>query len=170
VLPIPALIIGWAARDIQTGIIAAAGTIAVMFLVSMILMATVKDPTWYLTATPFFLSAAYVIMPDLIIGGFDDVAVMFAGTFGTCVMISRKLGHIPKRAVFPLAIAAIYPIFGQSIPGPIDELLVSIISGATTALGIRKSLSMSNNKAQTSELSGYNPIAIDAEVINDNEE
>ena len=135
-LPIPVFVIGWAGWNLKVGFIAASATLAVLFLISMILITTIKDPGWFAVAIPFTLSTLYMIIPDFIIGGFDDTAAMFAGVFGSCVLIFRKLGCIPKRVLFPLAVVAIYPIFGQIIPGAVDEVLVALMSGIGAAFGL----------------------------------
>lgn len=153
IIPFPAFIIGWVGWNVKTGLLAASAAFAGLILLSIILVSTVKDPGWFAAFLPFGMATGYVVLPDWIIGGFDDAAVMFAGAFGTLVLVSRKLGNIPKSAVFAFLVAAIYPLFGQFVPGPIDDLLVSTISGGT---GIALSLK-ANHKKQTQEIASSHP-------------
>lgn len=81
------------------------------------------------------LSNPFDLLPIL---QFDDTAVMFAGVFGTCTLLGRKLGCLPKEAVVSLIAAALYPMFGQVIPGPVDELFIALIASGVSGYGILK--------------------------------
>jgi hypothetical protein len=127
IMPLPALIIGWVGWSFRIGVIAALCTYMLFFITGTILISRIKDPGWLMVASPFAMALLYLILPDAVFGQFDDTLVLFAGVFGSIVLASRKLGVIPTEAIFPLGIVAIYPLFGQFVPGSVDEILVGII-------------------------------------------
>ena len=138
IMPLLAFFFGWIGWDLKIGIMAAIGTFMLFFIIGTMVMCTVKDPGWLLASLPFAMSLLYLLLPDFIIGGFDDTAVLFFGLFGSMTLFYRKLGVIPWEAILPFSVVAIYPLVGQFMPGPVDEFLVTIIGSGIGASKIYK--------------------------------
>ena len=90
VLPIVSLAVGWIGWDFRTGAIAALVTFAVCFLLAGLVLATIKELSWISVSLPFSLSIVYAVLPDFIIGPFDDAVVMTAGALMTFGLWVRK--------------------------------------------------------------------------------
>ncbi len=140
ILPIVGLAIGWGGWDFRTGAIIALTTFAVCFLLAGTLLAAVKELSWIAVSLPFLLGFVYTILPDLIIGPFDDAAVFTAGALMTFGLWVRKQPDTPKWIIFPLLVAGLYTLVGGLIPGPVDELLVTAISGGVAIYGAARQL------------------------------
>ncbi|MCX5669932.1 MAG: hypothetical protein NTU94_01230 [Planctomycetota bacterium] len=135
ILPPVGLAIGWIGWGFSTGAIVALIALAVCFLLAAILLAIVKELAWMTVALPFLLGFAYTILPDCIVGPFDDTAVFAAGALMTFALWVRKDPSTPKWIVLPLLAASLYTLVGELIPGPVDELLVSLIGGGLAVGG-----------------------------------
>lgn len=57
----------------------------------------------------------------------------------TFVLWLRKQPETPKWIIFSLLVASLYTLVGGLIPGPVDELIVTAISGSTSVYGAIKS-------------------------------
>lgn len=134
VLPGAALAVGWVAWDFRTGIVAAMFTFAVCFVLAGLLLATVKDLSWIAVFLPFSLGVVWAALPDLL-GPLDDAVMISAGALITFALWLRKQPDTPKWVVVPLLFAGVYTLVGSAIPGPVDELLVNVISGGTAVFG-----------------------------------
>ena len=150
VLPVVSLAVGWIGWDFRTGAIAALVTFAVCFLLAGLILATVKELSWIAVSLPFSLGFVYAVLPDFIIGPFDDAAVMTAGALMTFGLWVRKQPDTPKWIVFPLLVSGLYTLVGSFIPGPVDELLVTAISSGISIFGALRQLPR-GNESQTKE-------------------
>lgn len=135
VLPVVALAIGWIVWDFRAGVVAALAIFALCFILAGVLLATVKDISWLAVGLPFALGVSYVASPDWILGSLDDAVVISAGSLMTFALWLRKQPDTPKWIVIPLLFAGVYTLVGSAIPGPVDELLVTVISAGTAAYG-----------------------------------
>lgn len=150
ILSVVSLAIGWIGWDFRTGAIAALATFAVCFLLAGLLLATVKDMSWFAVGLPISLGIVYTVLPDFIVGPFDDAAMMTAGALMTFGLWIRKQPDTPKWIVFPLLLSGLYTLVGGFIPGPVDELLVTAINGCISAYGASRQLP-ARNESQTKE-------------------
>lgn len=139
ILPVFGLIIGWMAWGFQAGVITAVATFVLFLVVGGVSLAMIKDLSWFMVAMPFLAGVAYVVFPDLLpLLPFDDAAAMVAGSLGTLALAIRKDPNAPRGMVVPLLAGAIYTLFGALIPGPVDELLVLLITGGASALTVQR--------------------------------
>lgn len=139
-LPIVGLAIGWVGWDFRTGAIIALVTFGMCFLLAGILLAAVKELSWAAVSLPFVFGFIYTILPDFIVGPFDDAMVFTAGALVTFGLWVRKQPDTPKWIVFPLLVAGLYTLVGGFIPWPVDELLVTAISGGVAVYGASRQL------------------------------
>ena len=144
VLPVVSLAIGWIGWDFRTGAIAALVTFAACFLLAGLVLATVKELSWITISLPFSFGFIYTILPDFIVGPFDDAAVMTAGALMTFGLWIRKQPDTPKWIVFPLLVSGLYTLVGGFIPGPVDELLVTAINTGIAIYGASRQLPSGN--------------------------
>jgi len=135
ILPPVGLAVGWIGWDFRTGALVALVAFAVCLLPAGVFLAIVKELAWMTVALPFLLGFAYTILPDCIVGPFDDTAVFAAGALMTFVLWVRKDPSTPKWIVLPLLAASLYTLVGELIPGPLDELLVTLIGGGLAVGG-----------------------------------
>lgn len=160
VLPIVSLAIGWIGWGFRPGAIAALTTFAVCFLLASLFLAAVNDLSWMFVALPFTMAVLYTVLPDFLVGPFDDGIVLSAGALMTFGLWVRKQPDTPKWIVLPLIAAGVYTFLaGGVIPGPVDELVVAIIGTGIAAGGSALNRRRQNDELQVSE----DPDVIDAE-------
>ena len=133
VFPPISLLIGWIYGNFRTGAIAALVTFAVFAFIGGIFIVFVKSPTWPVVLAPFVLGMAYSGI-NFIPLPFDDVLVATFGAMVSTIIALVKYADVPKTVVIPMAAAALYTLVGEFIPGPVDELFVTIIASGVTYL------------------------------------
>ena len=139
VLPVVGFLIGWIGWNIRTGILTASILFAVFFLLGGIFLAIVGDLSWVTVSLPLVGTTIYSILPNPLPSQIDDTVAMAAGAIFTFALWLRKQPESPKWIIFPLFMASLYTFVGGVIPGPVDELIVTAISGGTAAYGTIKS-------------------------------
>ena len=139
VLSLPAgllgFVLGWAAKDLRTGIIAGAAVLAVFFVAGIASLFFIKSYT-YMDA---FLPVVFAIIWSLILLPFTlGLGVFSAGAFigsavllSACMIIARKRGINKMFLLFP-AIVFIYEMLPVTIPGPFDDIFA--FSGSVVSL------------------------------------
>ena len=133
------LAIGWIAWDFRTGAVSALIVFTICFLLASLLLATVEDLSWIAVGMPLSLGVIYTALPEFMMGPLDDAAVMCAGAIFTFVLWLKKQPDTPKWIILPLLFSGLYTLVGGLVPGPVDELLASVIGvGASIAVALKK--------------------------------
>jgi hypothetical protein len=140
ILPFVGLAVGWIGWNFKIGAIAASIIFASFFLLSGIILSTVKDLSWFTVSLPFLFGFLYSLLPDLIIGPIDDAAAVVAGAIFSFVLALKKEPDTPKWIIFPLFAAGLYTLVGTLIPGPVDESLVGAVCLGIAGYGAIKQL------------------------------
>jgi len=134
ILPLVGGAIGWAGWEFRVGVVVAAGIFAVCFVLGVLLALLVKEPHWFEILTPFVSGILYSVL-NLIPLPFDDLLVAIAGAVTSYTMALKRYTDAPKWIVAPPLAAAIYTVFGEFIPGPVDELAVSLLAAIVSSAG-----------------------------------
>ena len=134
ILPLIGGAIGWAGWEFRVGVVAAASLFAVCFVLGVLLALLVKEPAWFEILTPFVSGILYSVL-NLIPLPFDDVLVAIAGAVTSYTMALKRYTDAPRWIVAPPLAAAIYTLFGEFIPGPVDELAVSFLAAVVSSVG-----------------------------------
>ncbi|MCA1954779.1 MAG: hypothetical protein LDL12_06470 [Anaerolinea sp.] len=138
ILPLVALAIGWLGWNFRTGAIAGLITFVVLFLVSGVLLATVRVPSWWTVFAPAVLGLFYTMLPDFIPSALDDAAVFTAGVLLSFTLWMRKQPETPRWVIIPMLAASLYALIGGFLPGPVDEMFVGLVGlGAAYYYGYR---------------------------------
>ena len=145
VFPFVVLVTSWAGWDGQIGGIAALATSALFFLLGCISLLSVQDMSWPTVSLPFLAGTLHAILPNSIVGPFDDAAAAVAGAVLAFVLARKKEPGIPQWVLTPLLTAGLYTLIGGAIPGTIDEYLVSAIGLGITSYGVRRQLASSSD-------------------------
>jgi len=74
-LAVVALIGGWIGWDFRTGAILSIGTFSLFAILAIYMFVTIKDYAWF----PAVVGGLYAVLPDLIAGPTDDIAVLILG-------------------------------------------------------------------------------------------
>jgi len=127
-LPLVSLAVGWYGWDARTGAVAGLVTFVALFLASGILLLFVKSPSWLTVTLPLLFGYLYVILPNLILGPFDDAFGALAGAAFTCLLWRRKQPQVSPWVFLPLILSGLYPLVGGFIPGPLDEMTVFLVA------------------------------------------
>ena len=139
IIPAVGFLIGWIGWDIRTGIVTALILAVIFFLLGGVVLASVKNLSWFTVSLPFIGATIYSILPDFLPGPIDDTIVMTAGAMLTFTLWLRKQPETPKWIIFPLLMASLYTLVGGFIPGPVDELIVAAITSGTLIYGALQS-------------------------------
>jgi len=132
IFPVAALAIGWIGWDLKTGAMAALVTLGVLAVPAAALFLTVRNPSAWVSSLPMLMGMLYTILPDAVLGGFDDGAVFTLGALLSFLLWRKKEANLPIWLLVPIAVSAVYTFFGGFIPGPLDEILIYIISAAVS--------------------------------------
>lgn len=92
-LAIGALIGGWIGWDFRTGAILSIATFAIFAVLSAYMFITIKDYAWF----PAVIGGLYAVLPDLVAGPTDDIAVLVLGAIISGIWSWRR----GKRAELP---------------------------------------------------------------------
>ncbi len=138
VLPIVSLIVGWVGWGFKVGTVASLVTFAAFFILGAISTIWIQTPTWFTVMLPAIAGLVYGILPDFIPLPFDDALVAAAGGIISFALAVKHYTDMPKWIIAPLLGAALYTVVGSVIPGPVDELIVGVISVGLVAVEIRK--------------------------------
>jgi len=95
---------------------------------------------------PTIVGLIYGILPNFIPLPFDDAIVAAAGAIISFALAIKNYTDMPKWILAPLLGAALYTVVGSLIPGPVDELIVSIISIGAVAIELNKHQLVSKNQ------------------------
>jgi hypothetical protein len=87
---------------------------------------------------PTIAGLVYGILPDFIPLQFDAALVAAAGAIISFALAIKNYTDMPRWILAPLLGAALYTVVGSLIPGPVDELIVGIISVGAVAIQINK--------------------------------
>ncbi|MHB8088418.1 MAG: hypothetical protein ACYDH2_09260 [Anaerolineaceae bacterium] len=144
--PIISLIVGWLGRGWKVGVISGLITFGLFFLLGLIFSIWVQTPTWFTIMLPTIVGLVYGILPNFIPLPFDDAIVAVAGAIISFALALKNYTDMPKWILAPLLGAALYTLIGSLIPGPVDELIVSIISIGVAAIELNKHPLVSKNQ------------------------
>ncbi len=133
------LVVGWLAWDLKTGLIVAGVIFGAFLAASSITFLKIGDPSAVVASLPMALSLLYNIGPD-IPGPVDDSIVQVIGGALTFFMWKRRDDRFPTWAIIPLAGAGVYALIGGFVPGPFDELLVTLASVSIVVFKYRQNL------------------------------
>lgn len=169
VLPVIALIIGFAGWGWRTGLVLGLFTFLIFFAGTCACFALIRKPTWFHITAPFFGAILYAGMPDFLLGPLDDAAVVAAGAIVSFALILRKYSNVPKWTLAPLLAAAVYTLIGEFLPGPVDEIIVGMLSFGAAAYGVYSSQPAIPRTPQRERSSapGDDAIPVDAEVVDE---
>ncbi len=133
-----AFVIGWAARDIRTGLLAGAVTFTVFFIAALVSLAFMKEYSytdaalppvfaalWSLALAPFSFGAALFSAPAFIGSGL---------LLGACMAMAKRYATGFKWLLLP-ALVFIYEMLPVNIPGPVDDAFA--LSGAAGAVALQ---------------------------------
>lgn len=139
-----AFIIGWAARDIRTGLLAGAAVFTVFFLASVLSLLFIKSYSYLDTVLP----AVFAVLWSLALAPFSFGSSLFSAPaficaavmLGSCMAIAKRFGMEKAWLLFP-AVVFLYEMLPVNIPGQFDDMfaLTGAIGYALT-LFIRKAL------------------------------
>ena len=132
-LPLVSLFAGWIGWDLKTGVLAGLITFALFFILGGIFATLTEEPSLLEVSLPFIAGVLYSVVNFLPLP-FDDVIVACAGAILSSALFLRSYTNAPNWVVIPLIVSALYTLVGEFIPGPVDEILVGIISLGTTAI------------------------------------
>ncbi len=133
------LAIGWLAWDLKTGLIVAVIILSAFLAASAVTFMRISDPSTVVASLPMALSLLYNIAPD-IPGPVDDSIVQLIGGALTYFMWKRRDDRFPTWAIIPFAGAGLYALIGGFVPGPFDELLVTLASVSIVIFKYRQNL------------------------------
>ena len=134
ILPLIGGFIGWAGWEFKVGVIAATILFAVCFVLGVLFALLVQEPHWFEILTPFASGILYSVL-NLVPLPFDDILVAIAGAVASYTIALKRYADAPKWIIAPPLAAAIYTVFGEFIPGPVDELVVSLLAAAISSAG-----------------------------------
>ena len=146
IFPIISLIVGWVGWGWKTGVISGLITFGLFFLLGSIFAAWTQTPSWFTIMLPTIIGLIYGILPNFIPLPFDDALVAAAGAIISFALAIKNYTDMPKWILAPLLGAALYTVVGSLIPGPVDELIVGIISIGAVAIEINKHQLASKNQ------------------------
>jgi len=138
IFPIIGLIIGWVGWSWKVGLISGLATFALFFLLGSIFAMWIEAPSGLTIMLPAIAGLVYGILPDFIPLPFDDALVAAAGGITSFALAIRHYTDMPRWILAPLLGAALYTVVGSVIPGPVDELIVGIISIGAVAVEVNK--------------------------------
>ncbi len=133
------LAVGWLAWDLKTGLIAASVILGAFLAASAVTFLKIEAPSAVIASLPMALGVLYNIAPD-IPGPVDDSIVQLIAGALTFFMWKRRDDRFPTWAIIPLAGAGVYALIGGFIPGPFDELLVTLASVTIVVFKYRQNL------------------------------
>lgn len=138
IFPILSLIVGWVGESWKVGVISGIVTFGLFFLLGSIFAIWIETPSWFTIMLPTFVGLLYGLF-DFFPLPFDDALVAAAGGIISFALAMRHYADTPKWILAPLLGAALYTVVGSVIPGPVDELIVGIISIGTVGFKVYKS-------------------------------
>jgi hypothetical protein len=160
ILPLIGGAIGWAGWEFKVGVIVAAGIFALCFVLGVLFALLVREPHWFEILMPFVSGMLYSAL-NLIPLPFDDVLVAIAGAVTSYTMALKRYTDAPKWIAAPPLAAAVYTLFGEFIPGPVDELVVSALATIISSVGAA---------ASTRRARAGGPPALEGEVVKEHEQ
>jgi hypothetical protein len=132
------LTIDWNGWDWRLGVGAAAFTFAVCFILGLWLALRVDAPNWLEILLPFATGIGYSML-NVIPLPFDDFLVTAAGAVASYTMTLKRYTDAPKWIIAPPLAAAAYTLLGEFIPGPVDELAVSMVAALISSIAAARS-------------------------------
>jgi hypothetical protein len=138
IFPVISLIIGWVGSGWKAGVISGLVTFGLFFLLGSIFAMWVQTPSWFTIMSPTIAGLVYGILPDFIPLQLDAALVAAAGAIISFALAIKHYTDMPRWILAPLLGAALYTVVGSLIPGPVDELIVGIISVGVVAIEINK--------------------------------
>lgn len=119
---------GWAIWDLKTGTEIALIIFGFFFLAAIITLLLVKRPSWLIICLPFVVGFLYTIIPDPLLGPFDDTLMMLIGSVLTFILWKKRQPRVSNWIILPLLGVAAYELIGGFIPGPFDEIVITFIA------------------------------------------
>lgn len=138
IFPVISLTIGWVGSGWKAGIISGLVTFSLFFLLGSLFAMWVQTPSWFTIMLPTIAGLVYGTLPDFIPLQFDAALVAAAGAIISFALAIKHYTDMPRWILAPLLGAALYTVIGSLIPGPVDELIVGIISVGVVAIQINK--------------------------------
>jgi hypothetical protein len=130
-----AFLIGWAARDLRTGLLAGAAVFTVFFAASLISLAFIRSyEYWDALLPPVFSVLWSLALAPFSFGAslFSAPAFIAAGTLlGACMAMAKYYGTGLKWLWFP-AVVFLYEMLPLNIPGQFDDIFALAGSGGYT--------------------------------------
>jgi hypothetical protein len=160
ILPLIGGAIGWAGWEFKVGVIAATILFALCFVLGVLFALLIKEPAWVEILMPFASGIFYSVL-NLVPLPFDDVLVAIAGAVTSYTMALKRYTDAPRWIVAPPLAAAVYTLFGEFIPGPVDELAVSLLAAIISSVGAA---------ASTRRAGAEEPPVLEGEVVKESEE
>jgi hypothetical protein len=124
--------------DWRIGVSAAAFTFAVCFVLGLWLALRVDAPNWAEILLPFATGIGYSVL-NVIPLPFDDFLVTAAGAVASYTMALKRYTDAPRWIIAPPLVAAAYTLLGEFIPGPVDELAVSMVAALISSFAAARS-------------------------------
>ncbi|OGR80929.1 MAG: hypothetical protein A2X32_00740 [Elusimicrobia bacterium GWC2_64_44] len=129
-------LIGWAAADVKTGLLAGAAVFTVFFAAAVVNLFFVKTYSYADAALPAVFAALWslALAPfSLGLSVFSAPAFVGAGLLlGACLAINKRWGTSPWLLALPAAVF-FYEMLPVNIPGFVDDTLA--LSGALLVVG-----------------------------------
>jgi len=144
------LAIGWLAWDWHTGLIVALTIVSTFVIVSAITFLSIENPGAIAASLPMALSVLVNLGPNLP-GPIDNIIIQSIGSGLSYLMWKRRDDRFPTWAIIPLAVAALYPLLGEFIPGSLDELVVTLGAVAILIYNNRRNLKKDPNHLLSTE-------------------
>lgn len=127
VVPVMVLLSVWYYYNFSAGVIWASIVFVLFGTGAIVTLFQVKDLTAFTSSLPYLFATIYAFLPDVIIGPFDDGAILGVGAVLSFILENRRNPNVPKWTfVFPL-LALLYIFIGGFLPGPFDEIVVGAL-------------------------------------------
>jgi hypothetical protein len=132
---------GWAARDLQTGLVAGAACFSALFLAAALNIFLTKTYTWADAALPVLFSLVWSLI--LIPFSFGTSLFSAPSFIGSAVLLSFCMVFVSRRElprawlITPLIIF-LYEMLPLNIPGPFDDIFALAGSAGNAVLLVVK--------------------------------
>ena len=167
ILPFVGLAVGWSNWDFETGLIFMGVIFLGLFVLGGVVLFRVKNLTWLTVSLPYLFGVGYTLSPDLIPLGGDDAVMTATGSLMAYLLALQKDPRTPKWIILPLLLAAAYTLFGGTIPGGLDEILVNLLAIGLAGYGVNRATKKDAAEIEIEEIQAKDEI-LDGEFKLDN--
>lgn len=123
-LPVVLLLIVWRFDDFPTALIWSGIFFVIFFGGAIVTLFSVKDISVFSASFPYLFSTLYAVLPDAILGPFDDTVILGVGAALSYILEIRRNPSSPKWVLIFPVLALMYLFLGNFLPGPLDEFLI----------------------------------------------